>query len=76
MTIRFKFVFIAATVVTILIAGSVLMSVLQTTMTPFNEQAANIAETWARTFLGSAFFVLTIAVVLMIFIGKIPKGLL
>jgi len=70
-----KFLIIATTVITILITGSVLMAIIQTSMISINEQAAEIAGAWARTFLSSAFLVLLIGVILAILLGKIPKGL-
>ena len=70
-----KFIFIAATVVTMLVAGSVLMAVIQTAMISINEQASEIAGAWARTFLSSGLLVILIGAILIIFRGKVPKGL-
>jgi len=68
---KLKFLFIASTLLTILASGSVLMAVFQTAMTPINENAADVAGTWAGAFTNTILLVLIICVVLPIALKRI-----
>lgn len=64
------FVFIAATILTIFAAGSVLMGIISTGSAAINEEVSNTAQRYSTIFLGTTLFLAVLATLVTLLLGS------
>lgn len=65
-----KFVFIAATVIAIFAAGSVLMGLISTGTKTISPEVSNAAADYSSTFLDTTLFLVFLAIVAAVLLGS------
>ena len=70
MATNVTFVFVAATVITIFAAGSILMGLISASTKPISSDISNAAASYSSTFLGATILFVFLAIIVMIFLGS------
>ncbi len=70
MAMDIKFVFIAATVITIFAAGSVLMGVISTGTKTVSPEVSDTAADYSRAFLGTTLLFVILAIAATMLLGR------
>jgi hypothetical protein len=65
-----KFVFIAATVITIFAAGAILMGLISAGSRSISPEVSNAAASYATTFLGMTLFLVILSALVVVIVGS------